>query len=190
MKKAFKEWGAFVLVLIFLYTTGLYTHVAAFAQTMVLKTGLFDSTAQLDEGPRKKADYSLSMLQLDGTPVKLEAFKGKVIFLNIWATWCPPCRAEMPDIQALYEQLGSENVAFVMLSVDKDRKKVSPFIQKKEFTFPVYHADGPLPQVFYSPSIPTTYIIGKDGTILTKKVGMASYNTKGFRAFLRKHAGQ
>lgn len=79
------------------------------------------------------------MVSLNGKTVSFESLKGKVVFMNMWATWCPPCIAEMPNIQKLYEKIGSDKIAFVMLSLDEDgMEKVKKFIGKKGFTFPVY----------------------------------------------------
>jgi thiol-disulfide isomerase/thioredoxin len=126
------------------------------------------------------------MVGLDGTAVPFESLQGKVIFLNIWATWCPPCIAEMPNIQRLYEKVGSDDIAFVMLSVDEGgMAKVQKFIQKKGFTFPVYLADGPLPRAFQSPAIPTTFILSPEGRILARQEGMAEYDTQEVREFLQ-----
>jgi thiol-disulfide isomerase/thioredoxin len=109
-----------------------------------------------------------------------------VIFLNIWATWCPPCIAEMPNIQRLYEKVGSDDIAFVMLSVDEGgMDKVQKFIQKKGFTFPVYLPDGPLPRAFQSPAIPTTFILSPEGRIVARQEGMAEYDTQEVREFLQ-----
>ena len=188
MKKILKDWGLLAVVFLTLYLTGLHTHVAAFAQQMVLKTGFITPDYGIAPEKAKDADFNFPLTTIDGQPASLSDFKGKVIFLNLWATWCPPCRAEMPDIQKLYEQKGSDDIVFVMLSLDKDPNKPKAYIDKKKFTFPVFTPAGNVPEVFKSQSIPTTYVISPEGKIVSKNVGMAKYNTKAFRNYLTKLA--
>lgn len=188
MKKQLKEWGVILAVILFLYFTGLYTEVAALAQRAVLSTGLI--TADTELADEQNADFDFALQTLDGEMVKLSDFKGKVIFLNIWATWCPPCIAEMPGIQSLYDKTDDENIVFVMLSMDDSIEKPKKFIEKKSYTFPVYMPASRVPDVFRSPSIPTTFVISADGKIVAKKVGMAKYDTKAFRNFLNKQGSK
>ena len=117
----------------------------------------------------------------------MKDLKGKVIFLNLWATWCGPCRVEMPSIQSLYNDVDKDKVAFVMLSLDQEdqRSKISKFIDDKEFTFPVYLPASPLPNLLRVNTIPTTFIISPDGKVKSKKVGMANYDTEDMRTFLK-----
>ena len=187
MKKGLRDLAIMAFILIILYTTGLHTEVAAFTQRLVLNTGLVSSSLELKPEDIKEADYNLALRDIKGKETNLSEFKGKVIFLNVWATWCPPCVAEMPGIQALYEKMEGSDVAFVMLSMDRDTAKPERFIKKKGFTFPVYLPAGPMPEVFKSPSIPTTFVISPEGKIISKKVGMANYDTKSFQKFLLKH---
>jgi thiol-disulfide isomerase/thioredoxin len=115
----------------------------------------------------------------------LEEFKGKTIFLNFWATWCPPCIAEMPNIQALYESVHSDSIEFVMVSLDEDHQKARDYLNRKEYNFPVYFLNGRKPGTYSSSVVPTTYVISPDGKIVTERRGMANYNTSGFKDFLR-----
>lgn len=126
-----------------------------------------------------------SMKDLQGNSVQFEELKGKVIFLNLWATWCRPCITEMPGIQSLYEKLDPEKFAFVMLSVDQEgRGKVAEFVKKKGFSFPVYMPEGSLPEVFNTKSIPSTFIISPEGKIVHRQNGMAEYDNPKMRYFL------
>ena len=104
--------------------------------------------------------------------------------MNMWATWCPPCIAEMPDIHELYKDVASEDIVFVMLSLDDDPQKAKDFIAQKKYTFPVYFLNSPLPKVYSSNSIPTTYVISPEGKIVSKNYGMANYNNSSFKKFL------
>ncbi|MTI87371.1 MAG: TlpA family protein disulfide reductase [Balneolaceae bacterium] len=178
------EWGVILGIFGILYFTGLHTEVIGKLQSVFLYTGLISPDTELAEAPASPADYDMPLLSLDGERTTLEAFEGKTIFLNFWATWCPPCIAEMPNIQSLYEDIASEDIVFVMLSLDKDPQKARDFIARKDFTFPVYSLDGRRPIAYNSEVVPTTYVISPDGSIMLKHQGMANYDSREFRTFL------
>ncbi|RYU77867.1 TlpA family protein disulfide reductase [Hymenobacter persicinus] len=133
--------------------------------------------------------HSLPLLTLEGRPVNLSALKGKVVFVNLWASWCPPCVAEMPGIYALYQKLDPAKVAFVMISLDQNPAKARALLKRRGYTFPVYFPAGPLPAPFDSNSIPSTVILGPDGQVAARHDGMAEYDTPEFKAALEKLAG-
>jgi thiol-disulfide isomerase/thioredoxin len=132
--------------------------------------------------------HNLPMVTLDGKAVNLSDLKGKVVFVNLWASWCPPCRAEMPGIEALYKKVDKSKVAFVMLSLDDNAAKARKFVQAQGYTFPVYLRTGNLPAPFDSNSIPSTVILGPDGQVAARHDGMAEYDTPEFKAALDKLA--
>jgi len=132
--------------------------------------------------------HNLPLVTLDGKAVNLSDLKGKVVFVNLWASWCPPCRAEMPGIEALYKKVDHSKIAFVMLSLDDDAAKARKFVQAQGYTFPVYLRTGNLPAPFDSNSIPSTVILGPDGQVATRHDGMAEYDTPEFKAALEKLA--
>ena len=184
-----KEWGIFLLILIILYSTGLHTQVAAFTQRIVLSTGII-TAGELPDDKKIDADYNMQLKSLDdGEVLDFTAYKGKVVFVNFWASWCAPCIAEMPNIQGLYEKIDSEDIKFVMISLDKTQYAARNFLKKKEFTFPSYYPVSYLPDVYKSEVIPTTFVISKDGKIVSRKEGMANYDKTSFRNFLLRLAG-
>lgn len=185
LRKEVKEWGVFVVIIATLYLTGLHTNVAAFAQRMVLSAGFITPNIDLPEEDKADIDYNFKLQDMEGNIISLESFRNKVIFINEWATWCAPCIAEMPGIQSLYDEMkDKKDLVFVMLSLDTKPGKISKFIDKKGYTFPVYVAASQVPDVLRSPSIPTTFVVSKTGKIVSKKVGMAKYDTKKFKNFL------
>lgn len=198
-KFSVKQIPGWVVLLAFfgiLYLTGLHTEVIGQVQRLLLATGI--KKADLPEQvssttspetivPADMAGAGFRITDLEGKTIDFESLKGKVVFLNIWATWCPPCVAEMPNIQSLYEKAGSDKIAFVMLSVDKGgREKVKKFIDKKGFTFPVYMPASQFPEEFYSKAIPTTFIISPEGKIVARQEGMAQYDTPEVQEFLQR----
>lgn len=178
------EWSLWLGIPLVLYLTGLHTEVLGGMQRVILATGLVQADTQAKQ--EVDASYNIQLRSLDGQLTSLRELKGKVIFLNVWATWCPPCVAEMPGIQKLYDQVKSEDIVFVMISVDDNLAKVQKFIQRKEYTFPVYQlADGSIPSVYASPSIPTTFVISPEGKIVMRHEGMADYNSEKFKTYLQ-----
>jgi len=131
--------------------------------------------------------YSFMLKDLEGKSFSFEQYKGKVVFINLWATWCGPCRTEMPGIQKLYEAVGSEDIVFVMLSVDRDgeQRKVASYISGNKYSFPVFMPSGGLPEQLRVPSIPTTFIVGKDGKVALHHVGSTNYNTDKYKKLLQ-----
>ncbi|MBA6151363.1 TlpA family protein disulfide reductase [Gelidibacter maritimus] len=195
-KKTWIQYGVFAVIAITLYATGLHTEVIGFAQRGILATGLMNPNVkditQVRENENdiaiasefEKADFSLKLMDSDGNVTSLEALKGKVIFMNFWATWCPPCIAEMPSIDKLHEDLGDE-VAFVMLSLDQDFELAKAFDKRKGYNLPIYAPASNLPPMYQSSAIPTTYIIDAKGNLVLTHKGMADYNDEGFKKFLR-----
>lgn len=121
------------------------------------------------------ADYNWSVKAIDGRTLNLSEVKGKVVFLNFWATWCAPCTAEMPGIQRLYEKMKDGKVVFVCVS-QEGSEVVGRFVKEKGFTFPVYTLPHDPPPVFKVDIVPTTYILSPDGKIAYKHVGFAKWD--------------
>lgn len=185
VKKEIKEWAIFAAILLTLYFTGLHTEVAAFAQRVVLVSGI--ANPEFTEDPvKQKAAYDFTLDRLDGDKLDFESLKGKIVFVNFWATWCAPCIAEMPSVEELYAKYkDNEDVAFVMINVEKKEDKVRRFIKKKGYTFPIYFPNETrVPKIYESRGIPTTFVIDKEGYISYKKIGMANYNASSFNKFM------
>ena len=185
--KNIPSWTIMLAVFGFLYLTGLHTEAIGQVQRLMLATGIknadlpepsaataVEATESINAASSEMVGSGFQMVGLDGKKVDFKSLKGKVVFLNIWATWCPPCVAEMPNIHSLYKKVDPDKIAFVMLSVDEGgMEKVKKFIDKKGFTFPVYMPANQFPQEFYSNAIPTTFIISQEGKIVAKQEGMA-----------------
>ena len=181
IKREIIEWAAFLLIAASLYFTDYHTEIIGILQRIILTTGIIQPTENKDT---IFANYDLQLEDLEGNAQNLSDWKDKPIFLNFWATWCPPCIAEMPDINKLY-QLINEEVHFAIISVDDDREKAKKFAKRKGFDFPIYFIKSGLPQVYESATIPTTYVIDSQGHIVISQRGMAKYSSHDFITFLR-----
>ncbi len=178
-KRELIEWIILIAIVSIIYLGGWQTPVIGKLQQVVLSTGII-SPDIVDE--ELEANYNFEIEDAEGGIIDFNEFQGKVVFLNFWATWCPPCIAEMPDINDLYGK--EKNVAFVMVSLDRDRQKARDFVVEKEFEFPIYFLKSALPDLYNVSSIPTTYVLSKDGKVKVRNHGMAKYDSKKFRAFL------
>ncbi len=176
----------------FLKVTGTLISVSEFANTAVLKSGIINATPGKESDPREPFDYNFNIKTLTGDVIDFNQYKGKVLFINLWATWCGPCRVEMPSIQKLYDGLDHDKIQFIMLSLDRDDavNKINMYAAKNNFTFPIYTSSGSLPTQFQVPSIPTTFIIDLSGNIVSKKVGTTNFNTNKFKKYLEDLAVQ
>lgn len=124
---------------------------------------------------KKARDFTLP--DLNGGKVTLSDLRGKVVLLNFWATWCPPCREEMPSMESLHKKYEGKDMVVLAVAIDrKGEKIVRPFIEEKGFTFPVLiDKKGDVSDSYGVFAVPTTYIIGKDGTVLEKVQGAADW---------------
>lgn len=189
-KKSLIEYGVILAIFGGLYFAGLHTEVLGFLQRGILATGIMDP--DLDEKSNlavnnnyPEADFSMNLINSKGENVPMEELRGKVIFMNVWATWCPPCVAEMPGINKLYQDVDKNKVAFIMLSVDQDFQKALDFNKRKGYDFETYKTNGGFPSMYNSQSLPTTYVINSRGELVLTNMGMGDYDTKEFREFLK-----
>jgi len=122
---------------------------------------------------------------LDGNLVHLGSLKGKVIFLNFWATWCPPCKEEMPSMESLYQRLRGRPFEMLAVSIDEEGKgAVQPFMEKYSLTFPaLLDREKKIAAVYGITGIPETFIIRKQGVIDLKIIGPQNWTEKKWRDY-------
>ena len=139
---------------------------------------------------KKAKDFTLK--DLKGNDVSLSDYNGKVVLLNFWATWCPPCRSEMPSIEKLHKKYSDKGL--VVLAVATDRKGeeiVKPFVDEKGLTFTVLiDSSADVSDSYGVIGLPTTYVIGRDGTILEKEMGGADWFSKEIQAYFEELMGE
>jgi len=120
-------------------------------------------------------DYNWELTSLSNEKVHFSSSKGKVVIVNYWATWCPPCVAEMPSFQNLYNLYG-DRVDFYFVSSDK-RTSLQKFLNIKGYQLPVYKEKSPSPTLLYSEVLPTTFVISKEGEIVINETGAAAWDS-------------
>ncbi|MEM6298393.1 MAG: TlpA disulfide reductase family protein [Bacteroidota bacterium] len=184
MKKKHIEWAVFLIAIFLLFYPPTGSFIRVKAQQLLLATGLMNANPDDPEDSKGGEVYELSLTGMDGKKLDTKTLEGKTVFINFWATWCPPCVAEMPEIHDLYEKMDAEKVAFLMISLDKSPEKAFEFMERKGYSFPVYFPIEGLPVAFESGSIPTTFVVSPEGKIVYRRDGIASYDTEEFRHFL------
>ncbi|WP_106497530.1 TlpA family protein disulfide reductase [Lentibacillus sp. Marseille-P4043] len=127
------------------------------------------------ETGEKAPDFELETLS--GETVKLSELKGQKVFLNFWASWCGPCRIEMPEMQKFYEEHQGE-VEIIAVNTDTNKEKARKFIDEYDYTYPVLlDKKMKVSEQYMVSALPTTYFIGKDGKVQeSKKVGPMTYD--------------
>lgn len=116
---------------------------------------------------------SYAAKRLDGSQLELAAEKGKVVFLNVWATWCPPCRAEIPELQKLHDKYASRRFEVIGVSVDEGNgDDVRKYVQEQKMTYPVaLDPDGKLANLLQTSVLPTSVLLDRNGRIVWKSYG-------------------
>lgn len=127
-------------------------------------------------------DFNWSLKGVNTIDVDFNNLKNKVVFINFWATWCPPCLAEIPSIQKLYNDYKDE-VVFIFVSNEK-REVINAFYKKHNYDLPTYKLGNSLPKIFQVNSIPNSFVINKKGEVVINKSGAADWNSSKFRSLL------
>lgn len=151
----------------------------------LMSVGFFKPDIEIKAGKPVNADVKFQNGQ--GEVLSLNDLKGKVVFVNFWATWCPPCRAEMPSVDKLYRQFSTDN-KFVFITVDADGNyaKAKKFLDRRKFTLPLYTIASDIPSELFSGQLPTTVVLNKKNEIVFRHEGMADYSDKKFSDYLKK----
>ncbi|RAJ08313.1 thiol-disulfide isomerase/thioredoxin [Chitinophaga skermanii] len=146
-----------------------------------MKTGLFNaSIEQTTTAPTPVADFDFTDEQ--GNVINTASLRGKVVFINFWASWCPPCRAEFPSMLALYNQFKNEpGVYFLMFNLDNNIAAAKGFLQKEQYDLPIFRTYGAIPPNVYNGSLPTTVVLDKKGMLKFHHTGFANYDGKNFQ---------
>lgn len=144
----------------------------------VLTGKLFSGNADVIAVDKRETleDYHWNLVDLNGNQFNFENTRGKVVLVNFWATWCPPCVAELPSMDRLHDAY-KDQVVFAFVANDK-KDKIQSFLAKREFNLPVYFEASRTPNVLVSRSIPATFILDKSGAIVVREIGAAQWDSE------------
>lgn len=170
----------FILLIIGLLIPQTRTPIIVFVKQL---TNFSPSVSAKDDfGTLSKKDYQWEFLDSGHQKRQLEDFKNKPILINFWATWCPPCLAEMPSLQKLQNDYGNK-VNFIFIS-NEEQSLTFQFLQDKEWNLKSYRPLNHTPELLQSNSIPTTFIIDQNGKIVVKETGNKNWNGDSVRELL------
>ncbi|MFS8083830.1 MAG: TlpA family protein disulfide reductase, partial [Ginsengibacter sp.] len=148
----------------------------------IVSTGLLKAEIKKD-GVNKNLPVAAAFTFSDseGKAYTTANLKGKVVFINFWASWCPPCRAEMPSLNKLYlKYRDDERFVFLFMNEDDDKAKAVRYIEDNHLAMPLYYSTDNVPNEIFSGTLPTTVVLDKNGKVVLKHNGMADYNTDEF----------
>ena len=185
-KKDRLTWAIYIAVFLLLWFTGWHKPLISKLQQGILATDIIQ--ADLNQAHSENA-VDATLYNEEGRKIKLSEFRGEVVFLNIWASWCPPCKAEMPGIQSLYENTDLKGIKFVMVSTDKNFQDAKKYKSSHNYSFPIYRLGENMSDELNSTYLPITFIIGKKGNIEMVHKGMAQYDSDKFRNFVKELSG-
>jgi thiol-disulfide isomerase/thioredoxin len=190
-------WGTFFLgVGTGVFVTGLVlvagiVGLVMIGKSLVAEDSVSDTTLSAPTFPAAgklsiygEAEPTWKVYTLSGAPTTLGEYRGKVVFVNFWATWCGPCVAEMPSIQRLQEKMKDTPVQFLLVS-DEDPATIEKFVKKKLWTLQSFHGDGKPPSVFHTIGIPATFIVNPSGMVVYRHIGGARWDADEVVEFLR-----
>ena len=146
-----------------------------------MDVGLFKPKIEKTQANTAPEALSFSYRDAAGNNFTSENLKGKVIFINFWATWCPPCRAEMPSLEAMYQEFKDDtDYAFIFINEDEDISKAKDYLEAHKLTIPLLQSTSTFPSSLYSGTLPTTLIIDKQGVVVMNHTGVGNYSAKKF----------
>lgn len=147
------------------------------------KAATENSTAST--APTEKILPALALQHADGGAFEVSSLLGKKVMVNLWASWCGPCREEMPSIEALAQSIDTSKAAVVLISLDEDKADGMRFLQGKNLQRWAYFPTADLPDIFNVPGIPATFFFNEKGEMIKEIVGTEDYNTPAFKQLLQ-----
>lgn len=173
------NWGRllfYAAILLFIFSPG----AKAWLLQRVISTGFFKADIKKEAEKSLRPAPAFSFIDSEGKIVTSAAVQGKVVLINFWASWCPPCRAEMPSLNNLYLALKDDSrFVFLFVNEDEDTNKGLNFIKKNNLAIPFYQQNTVSDELFGG-TLPTTIVLNKEGEIVLKHEGMADYDNQQF----------
>jgi thiol-disulfide isomerase/thioredoxin len=145
-------------------------------------TGIFNANMHkesFNEASQSAIDFNFE--DGKGNIQNTSSLRGKVVFINFWASWCPPCRAELPSIETLYSKFeNNANVFFLIINEDNEPLVAKEYLKKEKFSVPFYRTKSRVPATIYTGTLPTTVVLDKTGKIRYRNEGFANYASEKF----------
>lgn len=171
---------AFILLILFVPSA------KALLMQGLMQLGLFKPSMATEKQVLSADLAAIKFKDAKGNVLSLADLKGKVVFINFWATWCPPCLAEMPSVNKLHQQFGEDKeVVFLMVDADSNFEKAQAYMDRKKYKMPVYVAASDIPDVLFKGSLPTTVVLDKMGRLSYNEEGAANYASQKFIDFIQ-----
>jgi len=187
IKTGLKKYGVNAILLALVVLLWVSPDAKAWVMRRVLSTGILNfrlQTGWIDSrtvGEPIQNALAFSAESPSGRSINLNELRGKVVFINFWASWCPPCRAELPSVQEFYDSYKDKSaVVFMIVNMDDNPEKGMAFLDKNGYTIPFFVTRDNIPPAIYQGSLPTTVVLDKAGQIRFTQTGMADYSAKRF----------
>lgn len=154
----------------------------SFVLRQLMVTGLFNPSIDKKDGDAtKQINTDFDFVDEKGSVQSTSSLRGKIVFINFWASWCPPCRAEFPSIETLYTKFkGNPDVFFLTINEDSDLATAKVYLMNENFSIPFYKSNGNVPGEIYFGALPTTVVLDKTGKIRFHHTGFANYASDKF----------
>lgn len=177
-----KKHGFNIVMILFIGLMFVSPDAKSFVLRQLMLTGLFNASIEsksADSGIQTDNDFNFS--GESGSRQSTASLRGKVVFINFWASWCPPCRAEFPSIEALHSKFKNHpDVFFLTINEDTDISKAKAYLAKEKSSIPLFMTNGYVPEGIYSGVLPTTVVLDKNGKIRLHQTGFANYASEKF----------
>jgi len=187
--RSFRNNALFLIVLgVVLYATGYHVRVYSGLKNTLIRSGIITprvvTAVDFEQAVlNPEALSGLKLIDEQGRQVSLGDFGQEVLLINVWASWCPPCVAEMPGLNTLYES-ENEGVGFVMITWDRTMEAARNYRDRNGYSFPIYQSAGQVPEQLKASSIPTTFIVDKKDHTLYRHSGMIAFDDPEMKTFL------
>ncbi|MGE9311651.1 TlpA family protein disulfide reductase [Niabella sp. CJ426] len=147
----------------------------------LMRTGLYNVNIEKDMTMLPQMETGFDFEDEKGNIQNTSSLKGKVVFINFWASWCPPCRAEFPSIETLYSKFKNDpDLFFLMINEDDNRAAGRDYLQNKGYITPMFKTRSVVPANIYNGTLPTTLVLDKKGKVVFRHEGFANYASEDF----------
>lgn len=177
----------FIISMVLLAVIALNPEAKSFILKGLIKSGLYEPDFVPAKADGVRTVPSALFRSVNGELIDVANSKGKVIFINFWAKWCPPCIAEMPSISNLAKHFkGEEDLLFLMANVDGELNASQDYFEKNNYPLHAFIPAKTIPKSIFQGTLPTTMIINKNGEIVYQHEGIADYNTQETKNFIKR----